>query len=84
MVIKKQSKKDKMENDKIKFSNGMEASMSELQMLINYISDRDFEFACDLLELWKHRADSIAIETDRVTLERQIEYERNIELKSDD
>jgi len=71
-------------NDKIKFSNGMEASVSELQMLINYINDRDFEFACDLLELWKHRSDNIAIETDRITLDRQIEHERNIELKSDD
>ena len=73
-----------MENDKIKFSNGMEASVSELQMLIDYISDRDFEFACDLLKLWKHRADSIAIETERITLEQQIEYERIRESKSDD
>jgi len=71
-------------NDKIKFSNGMEASVSELQMLINYINDRDFEFACDLLELWKHRSDNIAIETDRITLDRQIEHEQRIELKSDD
>ena len=71
-------------NDKIKFSNGMEASVSELQMLIDYISDRDFEFACDLLELWKHRADNIARETERITLEQQIEYERIRESKSDD
>ena len=73
-----------MENDKIKFSNGIEASLSELQMLIDYISDRDFEFACDLLELWKHRADNIARETERITLERQIEYEQRIELRGDD
>jgi hypothetical protein len=71
-------------NDKIKFSNGMEASMSELQMLIDYINEGDFQFACDLLELWKHRADNTSRETERITLERQIEYERNIELKSDD
>ena len=78
--------KGKMENlnDKIKFSNGIEATMSELQMLIDYISDRDFEFACDLLELWKHNADNFARETERITLERQIEYEKIRELKSDD
>ncbi len=73
-----------MENDRIKFSNGIEASMSELQTLIDFINDRDFEFACDLCELWKHRANNIARETERITLERQIEHERNIELKGDD
>ena len=77
---------NKMENlnDKIKFSNGMETTVSELQMLIDYISDRDFEFACDLLELWKHRADNIARETERITLEQQIEHEQRIELRGDD
>lgn len=71
-------------NDKIKFSNGMEANLSELQELINSINERDFEFACDLLKLWEYRSDNIAIETDRITLDRQIKHERNIELKSDD
>ena len=73
-----------MENDKIKFSNGIEANVSELQVLIDCISDRDFELACDLLELWKHRADNIAIETDLITLEQQIEHEQRIELRGDD
>ena len=73
-----------MENDKIKFSNGMEATMSELQELIDSINNRDFEFACDLLKLWKHNADNIARETERITLERQIEYEQRIELRGDD
>ena len=78
--------KGKMENlnDKIKFSNGIEASMSELQMLINYISDRDFELACDLLKLWKYNADNLTEATHRITFERQIEYEQRIELKGDD
>ena len=71
-------------NDKIKFSNGMEASVSELQMLIDSINDRDFEFACDLLKLWKYNADNLTKETERITLERQIEYEQRIELRGDD
>ena len=73
-----------MENDKIKFSNGMEASVSELQVLIDSINERDFEFACDLLKLWKHNADNLTKETERITLERQIEYEQRIELRGDD
>ena len=73
-----------MENDKIKFSNGMEASLSELQMLIDCINDRDFEFACDLLKLWKHNADNLTKETERITLEQQIEHEQRIELRVDD
>ena len=73
-----------MENDKIKFSNGIEASVSELQMLIDSINERDFEFACDLLKLWKYNADNFSRETERVTIERQIEHERIRELKSDD
>ena len=73
-----------MENDKIKFSNGMEASVSELQVLIDCINDRDFELACDLLKLWKYNADNFSRETERVTIERQIEHERIRELKSDD
>ena len=78
--------KGKMENlnDKIKFSNGIEADVSELQMLINYINDGDFEFACDLLKLWKHNADNFARETERITLERQLENEYKQERESDD
>ena len=73
-----------MENDKIKFNNGIEASVSELQMLIDSINERDFEFACDLLKLWKYNADNLTKETERITLERQIEYEQRIELRGDD
>ena len=73
-----------MKNDKIKFSNGIEANVSELQVLIDCISDRDFELACDLLELWKHNADNLTEATHRITFERQIEYEQRIELKGDD
>ena len=71
-------------NDKIKFSNGIEASVSELQVLIDCINDRDFEFACDLLKLWKHNADNFSRETERITLERQLENEFKQERESDD
>ena len=71
-------------NDKIKFSNGIEASVSELQVLIDCINDRDFELACDLLKLWKHNADNFARETERITLERQLEHEYKQERESDD
>ena len=71
-------------NDKIKFSNGIEASVSELQMLIDCINDRDFELACDLLKLWKHKADNLARETEQIAVEKQLEHERIRELKSDD
>ena len=71
-------------NDKIKFNNRVEASVSELQELIDSINNRDFEFAGDLLKLWKHRANNFARETEQITLERQVEYERIRELKSDD
>ena len=71
-------------NDKIKFSNGIEASVSELQMLIDCINDRDFELACDLLKLWKHNADNLARETEQIAVEKQLEHERIRELKSDD
>ena len=73
-----------MENDKIKFNNGIEASVSELQMLIDSINERDFESACDLLKLWKHNADNFARETERIAVEKQLEHERIRELKSDD
>ena len=71
-------------NEKIKFSNGIEADVSELQMLIDSINDRDFELACDLLKLWKYNADNFARETERITLERQLENEFKQERESDD
>ena len=71
-------------NDKIKFNNRVEASVSELQMLIDCIDDRDFELACDLLKLWKHNADNLARETEQIAVEKQLEHERIRELKSDD
>ena len=78
--------KGKMENlnDKIKFSNGIEANMSELQVLIDCINNRDFEYACDLLKLWKHNANNLARETEQIAVEKQLEHERIRELKSDD
>ena len=71
-------------NDKIKFSNGIEASVSELQVLIDCINNRDFEYACDLLKLWKHNANNLARETEQIAVEKQLEHERIRELKSDD
>ena len=64
--------------------SGIQITMSELQEFINCVREGDYEYACDLHKLWERRADNFSRETERITLERQLENEFKQERESDD